>query len=393
MKILIYGVGGFTRRYFPITREIIENAGMELMGFVDSKAVNFQDGYVGFRVYSPAELPNIDFDRVYIFTYDDAGVYRDIYYRLRDEHGINENLIGNIADLLSDAQYMIRNRGNAVQTRPARIYDCMQFFNEIEILHMRLEILSPYVDRFVIVEMNKDHHGRSKPYYLQERLDEFEEYKDRLIIVHPEENEIPEYSEEAKNEYGHIWTIEQFQRRCISKGLTDAEPEDIILISDCDEIPDPRILVDIRKDMESAYSNIICKMLEKTAIALRQEYYYFFFNCRNRMRKNTTTIVKYKNMINPQVIRDVMNCLPYIDYGGWHLTYFGGVDRIRTKMASIVEGVDVNDETILERITSATDIYGRVGDEFELDFLPLEKITIPDIDKWIERYPQFYLTQ
>ncbi len=68
MKILIYGVGGFTRRYFPITREIIENAGMELMGFVDSKAVNYQDGYVGFRVYSPAELPNIDFDRVYIYT-------------------------------------------------------------------------------------------------------------------------------------------------------------------------------------------------------------------------------------------------------------------------------------------------------------------------------------
>ncbi len=111
------------------------------------------------------------------------------------------------------------------------------------------------------------------------------------------------------------------------------------------------------------------------------------------MRKNTTTIVKYKNLINPQVIRDVMNCLPYIDYGGWHLTYFGGVDRIRTKMASIVEGGDVSDETILERITSATDIYGRVGDEFELDFLSLEEISIPNINKWIERYPQFYLNQ
>ncbi len=393
MKILIYGIGGFTRRYFPITREIIDNAGMELMGFVDSKALDFQSGYEGFRVYSPTEMSDIDFNRVYIYAYEDAGVYRDIYQRLRLEHGINEELIGNIADLLNDAQRMLRAKGNARQTRSARIYDCMQFFNEIEILHMRLEILSPYVDWFVIVEMNRDHHGRPKPYYLQERLDEFDQYKDRLIIVHPDESEIPGYNEDAKNEYGHIWTIEQFQRRCISKGLSDAEPEDIILISDCDEIPDPQILASIRKDMESAYPNTICKMLEETAIALRQEYYYFFFNCRNRMRKNTTTIVKYKNLINPQVIRDVMNCLPYIDYGGWHLTYFGGVDRIKEKIQSIVEGSEVSEEVIIDRIGNAKDIYGRVGDEFELDFLPLDEITIPDVYKWIDRYPQFFLNR
>ena len=148
----------------------------------------------------------------------------------------------------------------------------------------------------------------------------------------------------------------------------------------------------IKENLEFAYPDVIGELLEYTAIALRQEYFYFFLNCRNRMRKNTTTVVKYKNMINPQIVRDVMNCLPYIDYGGWHLTYFGGPERIKQKINAIVEGTEVGEDQIIERIINAKDIYGREGDEFELEFISKDQITIPNVERWIDKYPSFYLS-
>lgn len=391
MDILIYGVGGFTRWFLPATLEILAHASLRLIGFVDQKAEEYPNGYEGIAVYKPSDLPGIEYDSIYIYASEDAGVYQSIYQSLRREYHVSENKIGNIADLLRAAQRYNRERFCRAQSRNPEIYDCFQFYNEIDILHMRMEILNPYVDHFVLVEMSRDHHGNRKPLYFMEHMEEFRAYKDKIIYVRPDEGEIPGYRESDRNRHGHVWTIERFQRRCIAKGLEDAQPEDVILISDCDEIPNPKILRDVRLNSGKAYPDVVGKLLEETAIALRQEYYYFFLNCRNKVRRNTTTLVKYKNMINPQIIRAVMDCLPYIDHGGWHLTYFGGVENIKRKVHAIVEGTEVSEELILERITNAQDIYGRVGEEFELEFLARDEITIPDAGKWIERYPGFYL--
>lgn len=388
---IIYGIGGFTRRYLPITREFLEGTDINLIGFVDKAADASNCTFDGKLLHHPSELPRLSFDYIFIYAFDDKGLFQSIRKSLIVEYHIPGYKIGNIVDLLGKAQNFYRRNINITQTRLPKVYDCFQFYNEAEILHMRMEILNPYVDHFVIVEMPKDHHGRSKPLYFKECFHEFEKFKDKIIYYSPDEKDIPENRESERNEYGHIWTIEQYQRRCIANGLVDAQPEDIIMISDCDEIPNPSILTRIRENLEFAYPDVTGELLEHTAIALRQEYFYFFLNCRNKMRKNTTTIVKYKNMINPQIIRDVMNCLPYIDYGGWHLTYFGGPERIKQKISAIVEGTDVSESQIVERILNAKDIYGRVGEEFELEFLSKEQITIPYLESWINKYPSFYL--
>ena len=200
MKVLIYGIGGFTRRFLPTTLEILQRARINLLGFVDQNYRNFRMGYQGIRVYAPSDVAKIEFDRIYIYAYSDKGIYQDIYYCLRKDIGVCDNKIGCISDLLCDAQRIIGQKYDSNKNRIPKVYDCIQFHKEFEILQIRLEMLDPYVDYFVIVEMGRDHQGKEKPLYLKDRLEEFAKYKDKIILVHPNDSEIPEYREEDKFE-------------------------------------------------------------------------------------------------------------------------------------------------------------------------------------------------
>lgn len=115
-----------------------------------------------------------------------------------------------------------------------KVYDCFSFFNEIDLLEIRLLLLNDIVDKFVIVELNKTHRGEDKKYNFPEYKDRFQPYRDKIIYIQPEE--VPVYKGAGD------WTIENFQRNCIMRGLHNCEPEDMIIISDLDEIPNPYIL-------------------------------------------------------------------------------------------------------------------------------------------------------
>lgn len=391
IKILIYGLGWFTKRYFESTKELQKYAPIEFLGFVDKRAKEFSNGYCGLQVYLPEELPTLEYDRIFIYVRDENGLFSIIRNELIKDCMVEVSKIGNVAELLMLVQEYYRLNMAKAQTRPPKIFDCFQFYNEIEITKIRMKILDPYVDYFVVVEMDKDHRGRSKPYNFERAITSFKKYSDKIIYVQPET--LPEYDDSARDMYGHVWTLEHYQRSCIKLGLVDAEPEDIILISDCDEIPDPKILFQLRADQGNEYKSVSGTFLERGAIATRQDYFYYFFNCHLKRRANTTTIVKYKNMMDPQIIREFMDYLPYIDHGGWHLTYFGGLEKIKQKISSIVEGKDVSDAEIMKRICSAQDVFGRTGNEYDMEFLEKKDIPIPNIDYWINKYPAFYFNR
>ena len=381
-RFLVYGTGAFAERYFESLTYILNNFPMDLVGFVDSgRAVC---DFHGYHIYNVSDIQCLEYDYIYIFAYKDS--YAQIYDDLTLKWKISPSIIGDLGDLVRFAQGLFRSR-KGIQSRPAMVYDCFTFFNEFEILQMRLEMLYPLVDRFVLVEMDRDHHGKIKPCYFRKREKEFEKYLEKIIYVKP--NHLTKWEDsECWN-----WTLEHFQRSCISMGLSEAQPEDIIMVSDCDEFPNPLIIEELKTDVGTPAKSVNRKMLDITSVALKQEYYYYFFNCHSRYRRNTTTVTKYKNMIEPQLIRDVMDFLPYIDNGGWHLTYFGGIDRICKKISSIVEGTTVDESIVKERVLHGKDIFGRVGAEYELEFVPKDEIDIPEVDKWIERYPKFYLNK
>lgn len=127
-----------------------------------------------------------------------------------------------------------------------KVYDCFTFYNEFELLELRLKSLWDMVDYFVLVEADKTQNNKPKPFYFGERISEFKEFLPKI-------RHIP-LKIEVDYKGGGDWQIEHGQRNSIMYGLNDAEPDDLIFISDVDEIPAPDILHRIEKNKETLIS-------------------------------------------------------------------------------------------------------------------------------------------
>src|ERR1035438_146655 len=145
------------------------------------------------------------------------------------------------------------------------IYDCFTFFNELDLLEIRLNILDKTVDKFVLVEATKTHQGKEKPLHFSENKKRFEKFLPK--IIHVIVDDYPEY--EGKS----AWILEQHQRNMIQTGLNNCKPDDIILISDVDEIPN---------------SDKILEYKNKSGIKIfRQRMFYYYINCSNASNADT----------------------------------------------------------------------------------------------------------
>src|SRR5579884_2037055 len=108
------------------------------------------------------------------------------------------------------------------------IFDAFLFFDELKILKLRLEELGDVVDRFVLVESTRTFSNRSKPLHFLDNQHLFRKYasKIRHVVV-----------EDMPERYESAWDVEAFQRNAILRGIEGAAPDDLIIISDVDEIP------------------------------------------------------------------------------------------------------------------------------------------------------------
>ena len=106
-----------------------------------------------------------------------------------------------------------------------KIYDCFSYWDEDLLLDLRLNILNDYVDYFVIVEGNKT--WQNNPKKLQFNIDNYKKFKEKIIYVAVED--MPA----GNNPY----LRENHQRNAIARGILNADEDDLILISDLDEIP------------------------------------------------------------------------------------------------------------------------------------------------------------
>lgn len=121
------------------------------------------------------------------------------------------------------------------------IVDTFPFFNELELLEMRLEEIYDAVDYLVAVEADVDHQGHPKPYVLSENLDRYDQWKDKLIVVRAAD--LP-----PVEEYPNAWYREIAQREHLTTGLAQLDlcDDDIILHGDVDEIPRAVVARNIR---------------------------------------------------------------------------------------------------------------------------------------------------
>ncbi len=235
-----------------------------------------------------------------------------------------------------------------------RIVDCFTFYNELDLLKYRLTILNGVVDTFVLVEANLTHKGCEKSMIFQEHQDLFAEFKDKIVYVPVTDMPCPESAFESKED---AWKNEKHQRNCIRRGLDTLElrDEDVILISDLDEIPNPILLASVKRGE-------VPIRLQK----LQQDMYYYNLNTcflEKWYHAKIVTWAMLKELECP--IEDIRfkECKA-IPKGGWHLSYFGDVQQIQNKIMNFAHQ-EFNTETftdpkhIREAVSKGVCLYDR----------------------------------
>lgn len=255
------------------------------------------------------------------------------------------------------------------------VYDCFTFFNELELLEMRLNILNSVVDKFVLVEATLTHQGKPKPLYFEENKHLFSAFSDKIIHV--------VVSEYPFNPEGNAWVYERHQRDMIKEGLIGCGAEDVIIVSDIDEIPNPKKIIEYKQ--------------QKGIKIFKQKMYYYFLNCMNATNDDYEwygpVMVNYNDFTSVQELRTIsIKIMGYyvagfprnarliwwkfinldikgrkvvlISDGGWHFSYLGGVERILKKLEAFAH-TEYNKEIykdpkkIEEAINNGDDIFGR----------------------------------
>jgi beta-1,4-mannosyl-glycoprotein beta-1,4-N-acetylglucosaminyltransferase len=231
------------------------------------------------------------------------------------------------------------------------IYDCFNFFNELDILEIRLNILDEYVDFFVLGESEQTFSNKTKPLFYQQNKERFKKWEHKIIhIVHPNTN------------ITNSFEIAGFQKDNLKTGLKDASENDIIYFGDVDEIWKPKNIGD------DVYN-------------LKQLNYCYYLNNRSSEEWVGTIVSKYKNIKNNSLNYYRANHVNELDDGGWHFTNMGGAEQILKKIDSYDHQEFNNDfhkSQIKHRIDNNLDYVGRSVDwlgkpfvfKVETDYLP-----------------------
>jgi len=237
-----------------------------------------------------------------------------------------------------------------------KIIDCFLFYNEVDILNYRLNILKDIVDYFVIVESKYTFSGKEKNLYLEDNKHIFEKFKDKVIhtIVYDIPYKYP-FIDYSKNEQ---WQNEFHQRNAIQFSLNQihVDNEDAILISDVDEIIDPNFLKKI-KNREIFFD----------FHSLGLDFYYYNLNS-----KKMEEWRDYAKIISYQLFQELkLSCsnirksyCPVLEKAGWHLSYFGDTNYIKNKIETfshqeLNHDIFTNLNKIKERIENGKDLFDR----------------------------------
>lgn len=230
------------------------------------------------------------------------------------------------------------------------IYDCFTFFNELDLLEIRLNVLKDVVDRFVLVEAGETHTGKPKPFLFEANRERFAEFASRIKYI-----KIEKFPACCKTP----WWRENLQRNAIAEGLSEALDDDIILISDLDEIPRP---------------DKIRQFATRPGVKVFDQCYYsFYLNYRNVRQQYWygTRMVSYRDFkhafdgvsvavdeflplaVNVGTTASKLRCrkLPrargghvIIRGGGWHFTCLGGAKAVVEKMRAVAPHHDFDSD-------------------------------------------------
>lgn len=269
---------------------------------------------------------------------------------------LSSSLGANQLEHHDELSYLVPSDMNEHAARP-KIYDCFTFFNELEILEIKLNELYDHVDYFVLVESTETFRGTPKPLYFAENKDRFSKFLDKIIYV-----PLTQHLETS-----NPWDREFYQRNQLLRGLTNCLDTDIVIIEDLDEIISAAKLPEfIEPILTHRLPYVTCK----------HSIYTYYLNRLGHaggsvldMLGSIVTSYGEVKRLSPQGIRNLMSIENSIA-AGWHFTYMGGADRVRKKLESFSHS---------ELDNEAYKHYERIRQD-------VEALRVVPID---ESYPQF----
>ena len=279
-----------------------------------------------------------------------------------------------------------------------KIFDCFMYFDEEIVLDLRLNILNSYVDYFVIVESTFTHRGDKRK--LKFNHEKFKKFEKKIIYLVYDEH--PSNIEETLSNDNHGEKSRKFilnaayrengQRNFIINGLQNANNDDLILISDVDEIPN---LVNLDK-----------KNINNKIILFKQDMFYYKFNLKlPNLIWTGTKACKKKVLQSPQWLRNIKDRkypfyrldtifskkkyinIEFIDNGGWHFSNIKTAAEIEHKLKSYLHHREFDENPMSENeinkiIENKQAIYdlkvdkrvNKIGDGSKLENYSLDKL-------------------
>lgn len=263
------------------------------------------------------------------------------------------------------------------------VYDSFQFFNELDILKLRMNVLKDVVDYFVISESTVTFSGDPKPLYYNENKEMFKEFEHKII-----HNIVDDTPMDC-----NAFMRDHHQKCAVARGLKDCKPDDIVIFSDVDEIPNPDTLKELLPNVEDGKIYMLAQRLFYCYLDMEEVSGNLLsvtgeFDDVEKKQWLGTKICRY-SVLNNYTTEELRNKEQKaigvrVPNGGWHFSYMGGgkkqstADRVKYKIKSAAHQ-EYNNRHILwnvrKNIKNMQDIFGRDS-----------KLQLVEID---ETYPKY----
>ena len=237
------------------------------------------------------------------------------------------------------------------------IFDCFQYFNEEHIAEIRFNILDEFVDKFVIVESTVNHQGKPKKLHFD--IGKYKKFKNKInyIVV----DDTPE--DMKKPHEGGESLVEQHQRNSIVRGLKNANDNDLVILSDVDEIPNLNKLDEFDRNKYAVFSQKMF-MYKLNLLNLKENNWHGSKICLKKNFKSPQWLRNLKFKKYPFWRIDKIRNIQIIENGGWHFAYLQSPENISKKIKSFAHGEfntpeAANEENIKLKIEKGEDIFNR----------------------------------
>lgn len=260
-----------------------------------------------------------------------------------------------------------------------KIYDGFTFFNELDLLEIRLEELYEHVDKFILVESDHTFTNIPKPYYFEENKERYSKYLDKIIHI-----------KINSSKHENPWDNETVQRDAILQGCIDADSNDLLIMSDVDEIPRNNIIDFTRTSDNDIFSLCIPFFFFKFNFlsTLNECYYPNIIIARMKIAKELgTQTIRNKRLFLADSSNEYYSnySRQTFNHAGWHFTYLGDTEHLRKKFVSYSHAIDLP-QGWAERYQLEDELYDGFGSRY---FVKFDDYFPKTVTRNIEKYQQY----